>query len=80
MSAKPRPHIGQRWRFEREEGAIVRILPGGSGNIGIAEFDGNIPPAHVVTMMRFPAWQFVAHPPERWPADIDCGDGVPVYA
>jgi hypothetical protein len=30
---------------------------GGSGNLGIAEFDGNLPASHVATMLNYEAWQ-----------------------
>jgi hypothetical protein len=74
----PRVLPRQRWRFERQEGEVTRILPGGAGDLGIAEFDGYIPAAHVSTMLRFDAWAFVAHPPEPILPSIDCGDGPPV--
>jgi hypothetical protein len=76
QSVQPR----QRWRFERQEAEVSRVLPGGADNKGIAVFDGDIPPAHVVTMLRFDAWSFLAHPPEPRLPNIDCGDGPPVGA
>lgn len=56
---KPTPAVGQRWRFGREEDVIVRLCPGGGGNLGIAVFEGPIPPAHVSTMLAFPAWSYL---------------------
>lgn len=67
---KPRPEIGQRWRMNNHEGVIVRMLPGGGGDLGIVEFDGEVPSAHVSTMLRFPAWQFV--PTKALPPPCTC--------
>lgn len=50
MKDRPHPHIGQRWRLNRLEGVIVQILPGGGGDMGVAVFDGNLPPTHASTM------------------------------
>ncbi len=63
MRPKTKPAIGQWWRFEREEGVISRILPGGGGDMGIAVFDGPVPPAHVSTMLRFAAWTHLPNGP-----------------
>lgn len=68
----------QRWRFERQEAEVSRVLPGGGGGLGIAEFDGLVPAAHVSTMLRFDAWTFLAEAPLPFLPDIDCGDGPPV--
>lgn len=75
---KPRPAPRQRWRFERQEATVERVLPGGAGDMGIAVFDGPVPSAHVSTMLQFNAWAFLAHPPAPVLPDIDCGDGPPV--
>ena len=58
-SSKPQPAVGQRWRLDRFEGVIVKVLPGGGGGLGIVEFEGEVPSAHVSTMLRFPGWSFV---------------------
>lgn len=70
---KPMPEPGQWWRFGREEGVIVRLYPGGAGDMGIAEFRGNIPPAHVATMLRFDAWTPLKGPSVKaLPAPCTC--------
>lgn len=58
-TVKPWPQVGQPWRFDRngEIGVVKRILPGGAGDLGIVEFDGLVPSAHVSTMLQFDAWQ-----------------------
>jgi hypothetical protein len=58
-SDKPQPAVGQRWRLDRFEGVIVKVLPGGGGGLGIVEFEGEVPSAHVSTMLRFPGWSFI---------------------
>lgn len=59
----PMPEVGQWWRFEREEGRVKRVLPGGGGGLGICEFDGLIPAAHVSTMLRFSCWSHLPNGP-----------------
>lgn len=54
------PSPGQTWRFMAEESEVVRILPGGAGDLGIVEFKDKIPPAHVATMKSYTrAWSLV---------------------
>lgn len=76
--SKPGPQPRQRWRFDGREAEVIRILPGGANDLGIVEFDGSIPSAHVNTMLRFDAWAFVSHPPQPHLPAIDVGDGPPV--
>lgn len=78
LPAKPRAVFpGQRWRFMAQESVVTRVLPGGGGNLGIAEFADSIPTSHVSTMLSFPAWSHVpttaVAPPCRC---IAVGDGV----
>lgn len=65
MRGDPRPEVGTWWRFEREEGRVSRILPGGGGGMGICEFDGPIPTAHVSTMLHFGAWRYLPGGPTQ---------------
>ncbi len=63
---KPHPAAGQWWRFGREEGRVTRILPGGAGDLGIAEFgEHQIPAAHVSTMLHFAAWTYLPNGPTQ---------------
>lgn len=64
MKGDPTPKVGQWWRFGREEGVVKRILPGGGGDMGIAEFEGLIPTAHVSTMLWFDSWKYIGKPPK----------------
>lgn len=60
MKPRPKPHPTEHpwWRFDgKQTGRVKRILPGGSGDLGIVELDGPVPSAHVATMMHFAAWQ-----------------------
>ncbi len=61
----PHPAVGQWWRFGREEGRVSRLLPGGAGDMGIVEFTGNIPTAHVSTMLHFAAWTYLPNGPTQ---------------
>jgi hypothetical protein len=55
---------GAWWRFGKCEGVIVRVYPGGSGNKGIAHFEGDIPDAHIHTMLCFTAsWTYLPDGP-----------------
>ncbi len=47
----------------QHEGVIVKMLPGGGGGMGIAVFDGDVPPSHVTTMLRFDAWTYLPNGP-----------------
>jgi hypothetical protein len=69
---KPHPSEHAWWRFDRGEiGRVKRILPGGSGGLGIVEFDGQVPAAHVATMMQFSAWEPIP-PPVALEAPCSC--------
>ena len=62
MNRKPMPEVGQWWALNGHAGRIVKILPGGGADMGIAVFDGAAPPAHVSTMLHYPGWAQVAAP------------------
>ncbi len=62
---KPEPAVGQWWRLMAHEGVIARMRPGGGGDLGIAVFDGDVPPAHVSTMLTFPAWTYLPDGPTK---------------
>lgn len=77
--AKPHPSEHAWWRFDgKATGRVRRILSGGAGDLGIVEFDGDVPAAHVSTMMRFSAWQPCGPPVALEPpcTCVDLGDGV----
>lgn len=61
----PMPEPGQWWRLMAHEGVITKILPGGAGDLGIAVFDGDVPPAHIATMLRFDAWKYMPDGPTK---------------
>ncbi len=68
----PMPEIGQWWRLNKQEGVIVKMLPGGGGDLGIAVFDGDIPGAHVSTMLRFSAWSYLPNGPTKRALEAPC--------
>lgn len=68
----PMPEIGQWWRLDRQDGVIVKMLPGGGGDLGIAVFDGDIPSAHVSTMLRFAAWSYLPNGPTKRALEPPC--------
>ncbi len=72
----PHPAPDQWWRFGREEGRVSRLLPGGAGDMGIVEFTGNIPAAHVSTMLHFAAWTYLPNGPTQaaLPPSCSCLD------
>lgn len=66
------PEIGQWWRLNKHEGVIVKMLPGGGGDLGIAVFEGDIPSAHVSTMLRFVAWSYLPNGPTQRALEAPC--------
>jgi len=81
-TAKPHPSAHAWWRFDgKQVGKVKRILPGGSGDLGIVEFDGLVPSAHVATMMQFAAWQPCEPTEPRLEAECTCitlDDGITI--
>lgn len=71
--AKPKPEVGQWWLFDgKQMGRVRRILPGGAGDMGIAEFDGLVPTAHVSTMLQYAAWRPVTPNDSTWFLHMPC--------
>lgn len=69
---RPQPAPGQWWRLMAHEGVITKILPGGAGNLGIAVFEGDVPPAHASTMLRFDAWAYLPNGPTKRALEAPC--------
>lgn len=60
---KVMPAPGQSWEFCGRVATVLKIYPGGGGNMGIVHFSGDeIPPAHVCIMLRFDGYAYLGVP------------------
>lgn len=70
--SKVNPEVGQWWALDKCFGVITKVLPGGAGNAGIAVFDGDVPPAHVSTMLSFSSWRYLGTDPPTTGLEAPC--------